>query len=147
MVIAETRRRAPGVPVWLIGSSNGTASAANVGARLAPPAGPDGLVLTATIARPIIQPASGGGGAIPVPGLADIRVPTLFVHNRLDACTPLAGTQPLPLMLTSAPRVEMVLFSSPPGPEMNSCGLYGAHSFYGIEDQVVASIAEWIGRR
>jgi len=71
-------------------------------------------------------------------------VPTLLVHNRLDACTELAGAQALPSMLANAPRVQLLLFSSPPGPEVGSCGLYGAHSFYGLEEQVVAVIADWI---
>jgi predicted alpha/beta-hydrolase family hydrolase len=142
-VIADVRLRTPGVPLWLIGSSNGTASAANVAARLAPPAGPDGLVLTATVPRPIIPPEGSGSVRRP-PGLADIRVPTLLVHNRLDACTELAGAQALLSMFMNTPRLEMLLFSSPPGPEVSSCGLYGAHSFYGLEDQVVAAISAWI---
>jgi predicted alpha/beta-hydrolase family hydrolase len=142
-VIADVRQRAPRVPVWLIGSSNGTASAANVSARLASPAGPDGLVLTATIARPIIPP-EGSDGATRVPGLGDIRIPTLLVHNRLDACTELEGVQALRRQFINAPRLEMLVFSSPPGPEVSSCGLYGAHSFFGLEDQVVAAIAAWI---
>lgn len=138
-VIADVRRRAGDLPVWLVGSSNGTRSAAYAAALLAPPRGPDGIVLTASVARPII--ATHG------PSLAQIRVPTLLVHNRRDACTPLAGAQALRLQLSGAPRQDMVLVSSAATPEASTCGLYGAHSFYGIEDEVIAAIVGWIERR
>lgn len=138
-VIADVRRRAADLPVWLVGSSNGTRSAAYAAALLPPTRGPDGIVLTASVARPII--ATHG------PSLADIRVPTLLVHNRLDACTPLAGAQALRFQLSGAPRQDMLLVSSAASPEAGTCGLYGAHSFYGIEAEVVAAIAGWIDRR
>lgn len=138
-VIAEVRRRAVGVPVWLVGSSNGTRSAAYVAALAPPPRGPDGIVLTASVARPII--------ATQGPSLADIRVPALIVHNRRDACTPLAGAQALRFQLTGVPRQDMVLVSSAASPEAGTCGLYGAHSFYGIEAEVVSAIVGWIDRR
>src|SRR5262249_55139885 len=44
-LIAALRGRAPGVPVWVIGTSMGTVSAANAAARLRE-GGPDGVVLT-----------------------------------------------------------------------------------------------------
>jgi alpha-beta hydrolase superfamily lysophospholipase len=48
-LIAALREDAP-VPVWLVGTSMGTVSAANAAARLMT-GGPDGLVLTSTVTR------------------------------------------------------------------------------------------------
>src|SRR5262249_41112538 len=53
-VIADVRRRAQ-APVWVVGTSRGTISAANAAARLAGPHAPDGVVLTSAI-------TSGGSG-------------------------------------------------------------------------------------
>lgn len=137
-VIADVRRRAPGLPVWLIGSSNGTRSASYAAALLRGERGPDGIVLTATVAQPFVSRSG--------PGMADIRVPTLLVHNRPDVCTPIAGAMALRGQLANAPRQDMLVFSSPPSPEASTCGLYGAHSFYGIEAEVTAAIVDWIVR-
>src|SRR5882724_8599259 len=52
-VIAEVRRRAGGVPVWLMGHSSGTISVANAAVQLAPPRGPDGIVLASSVAYPL----------------------------------------------------------------------------------------------
>ena len=77
------------MPVWLIGTSMGTVSAANGAARLTA-GGPDGLVLTSTVTRQ-------GRERIETVGdvrLDAIRVPTLVVHHKNDACraTPYADT-------------------------------------------------------
>ncbi|MBM4297536.1 MAG: hypothetical protein FJ143_07320 [Deltaproteobacteria bacterium] len=47
-VIADLRARVNG-PVWVIGTSRGTISAVNAGARLSGAAAPDGLVLTSAL--------------------------------------------------------------------------------------------------
>jgi hypothetical protein len=57
-VIADVRGRA-GVAVWLVGTSRGATSAANVAARLSGPVAPDGLVLTSAVM------AAGPGGQRP----------------------------------------------------------------------------------
>ena len=47
-VIADVRRRTR-MPVWLVGTSRGTISAASAAARLKGPEAPDGLVLTSAV--------------------------------------------------------------------------------------------------
>jgi hypothetical protein len=47
-VIADVRTRVGG-PVWLVGTSRGTISAANAASRLTGPAAPDGIVLTSAL--------------------------------------------------------------------------------------------------
>jgi len=56
-VIAELRKMFD-IPVWLIGTSMGTVSAANFAARLKE-GGPDGLVLTSTITKDVGDTESG----------------------------------------------------------------------------------------
>ena len=69
------------LPVWLIGTSNGTRSAAYVATQL-PPAdgGADGLVLTSTVLT------DRRGVAVPAMALGRINVPVLVTHHRLDSC-------------------------------------------------------------
>jgi pimeloyl-ACP methyl ester carboxylesterase len=78
-VIAWVRGQAK-VPVWLVGTSRGTQSAAYVATQLNGPDGPDGLVLTSTIltdnkSRPVT--------AMP---LDKLHIPVLVVHHEQDGC-------------------------------------------------------------
>ena len=80
-VIASLRAVAT-VPVWLVGTSRGTVSAAFVAARLRQGGGPDGLVLTSTVterSRVVTD-------TVVDADLDEIRVPTLIVHHKLDNC-------------------------------------------------------------
>ena len=63
------------VPVWLVGTSRGTVSAASVGVRLGP-SRVAGVVLTSTV----------WAGSIAQVPLEQLRVPTLLVHNHDDGC-------------------------------------------------------------
>jgi hypothetical protein len=47
--VIEALRAEAAAPVWLVGTSMGTVSAASAAARLAGAGGPDGLVLTSTV--------------------------------------------------------------------------------------------------
>jgi len=67
------------VPVWLVGTSPGTQSAAYVTADLSGPDGPDGLVLTSTILTDVK-----GNRPVPAMPLDKIRVPVLVVHHEQD---------------------------------------------------------------
>ncbi|MBL8837309.1 MAG: alpha/beta hydrolase [Alphaproteobacteria bacterium] len=144
-IIADARQRLPGAPVWLIAHSSASASAANVAARLPPPRGPDGVVLAATIWRPI----RGGGpdGMSNAGRYRDIRVPVLLVQNRQDRCTPPALAHDLRALLTGAPRVELTLLGGIATPSMPRCGRFAAHGFAGIEEEFATAIAAWIARR
>jgi len=75
-VVKRMRDLAP-VPVWLVGTSRGTISAANGAARLPPPAGPDGIVLTSTV----VENGNRGQDSIHQAALERIGVPTLVFHH------------------------------------------------------------------
>ena len=138
-VIAELRREAPG-PAWVVGTSMGTVSAANVAARLKE-GGPDGLVLTASVTRTSRMVRV----SLKDVDLDDIRVPTLVVHHENDGCvvTPFPDARVLPRGLKKAPKTEFLAFQggSPVG---NPCEGHAYHGFMGIDAEVVKAIADWI---
>ena len=77
--------------------------------------------------------------------LDEIRVPTLVVHHESDTCvvTPTADARMLPRQLKRAPKKEFVAFQggSPVG---DPCEGYAYHGYFGIDDEVVKAIADWI---
>ncbi len=137
-VIAELRTIAD-VPVWLVGTSRGTMSAANVAARLTAAAGADGLVLTSTI-------LTGGRESIYDVKLSAIRVPTLVVHHRYDSCkaTPCGAVSGLMAKLPNAPRRELLTFDGGDSPRSAPCEALSRHGYFGIDREVVKAIADWI---
>jgi predicted alpha/beta-hydrolase family hydrolase len=139
-VIAALRAEAA-VPVWLVGTSMGTVSAANAAGRLTT-GGPDGLVLTSTVTRPGRERPESVGDV----RLKDIRVPALVVHHRDDACraTPYRDTVALLGDLSATPRRELLTFEGGASPRSGPCEPRAAHGFFGLDAEVVAAIARWI---
>jgi len=139
-LIAALRAMAP-APVWVIGTSMGTVSAANAAARLRE-GGPDGLVLTSTITRWNRTQGESIGDV----KLKDIQVPTLVVHHREDACpfTPFADIPGLLRDLSRASRRELITFEGGEPPQSAPCEARAAHGYLGLDEQVVKAIADWI---
>jgi dienelactone hydrolase len=138
-VIAWLKQQA-NVPVWLVGTSMGTLSAAFIATQAGPgDGGPDGVVLTSSI---LSLP-----GARPVPEmpLQKITVPVLVVHHEKDGCKHCAYRDIPRLMekLTSTPKKELLTFKG--GEDRGDpCEALAYHGFNGLEKDVVAKIAEWI---
>lgn len=141
-VIADVRKRAAGAPVWLIGTSRGSISAANVAARLQGPHGADGVILTSSVSRP----GRGGGGQDTVfdADLSAIRVPTLVVYHRADGCEFVGDAPRVLAKLSRAPRKEIVAFDGGDPPRTTACEPLAAHGYFGIEERVANAIADWI---
>lgn len=139
-VIAALRRIAE-VPVWLVGTSMGTVSAANAAARLRE-GGANGLVLTASVTRYSRQMAE----SLDDVGLAAITVPTLMVHHKDDACgvTRYQDAAFTVKELRRAPRVELRAFAGGDPPRSEPCEALSAHGFLGLDAEVVAAVAAWI---
>jgi pimeloyl-ACP methyl ester carboxylesterase len=131
--IVFVRQRAA-VPVWLVGTSRGTISAASLAARLEQ-SRIAGLVLTSTV----------WSGAIPQVPLEQISVPTLVVHNHDDGCneSPFGGVEAGLARLRAAPAKALIAVS---GGALRSraCGALSPHGYLGIEDEVVGPIVAWI---
>jgi len=93
--VAAYLKKQKDVPVWLVGTSMGTFSAA----RGAIAKGIDGLVLTSTITRamPEWMLAKSHPDAVASMALEEITAPTLIVSHRKDACkiTPAADAPKL----------------------------------------------------
>lgn len=132
-VVAFLKTKAAG-PVWLIGTSRGSISAANAAARLGP-SQIGGVVLTSSV-------WSGGMDLVP---LTPIAVPILIVHNRDDQCrhSPVGGAAPALAALTNAPAKELLLVSGGDN-RGDPCGALSHHGYLGIENQVVPPTIAWI---
>jgi predicted alpha/beta-hydrolase family hydrolase len=129
------------VPVWLVGTSMGSLSAANAAARLAD-GGPDGIVLTSSVTEPSKMSYETTRHA----GLGDIRVPTLVVHHKDDACraSPFSGAEDILKALKRAPGKELMAFEGGSPAISQPCEAKAPHGYLGIEAQVVPAIGAWI---
>ena len=141
-VIAWLKQQA-NVPVWLVGTSMGTLSAAFIASEVGPGnGGPDGLVLTSTIL------SFDGGRPVPAMPLQKITVPVLIVHHEKDGCKHCAYAQIPSMMekLSSTPKKELLTFKGGEN-RGDPCEALAYHGFNGLEEDVVAKIAEWIQRK
>ena len=133
------------VPVWLVGTSMGTFSAAGGGIGLK---SIQGIVLTSTITRAhpnwnIRQSHPNGVASM---RLSAITVPTLILSHRHDGCdiTPAADASKLTKALSAAKKVDVVLLDGGDPPRSKPCEAQSQHGFLGIEDQAVSRIAAFI---
>ena len=132
------------VPVWLVGTSMGTLSAAFIATQLGvSEGGPDGLVLTSTVlVRPRVSP-----GIRPVPGmpLDKLAIPVLVVHHEQDGCG-VCEYQHIPRLMgkiNAVSKKELLTFKGGYS-RGDPCGGLAYHGFNGIEKDVVEKIAAWI---
>lgn len=139
-VMAWLRQQAA-VPVWLIGTSRGTQSAAYIATQLDQASGgPDGLVLTSTILRD-----NKGGRAVPEMPLSRLRIPVLVLHHEQDACRLCAFSDIPGLMDALSAVAQKELISVRGGiSQGDPCEARAYHGYNGIEQDVVTRIADWI---
>jgi dienelactone hydrolase len=137
-VIAWLRESAK-VPVWLVGTSRGTQSAAHVATSLDAPNGPDGVVLTATI---LTDPR---GRPVTAMALERLRVPVLVVHHQSDGCShcPYGEVPTLMGKLVNAPRSQ-ALGMTGGITRGDPCEAASHHGFNGIESEVVQKTVAWM---
>jgi dienelactone hydrolase len=137
--VIEWVREQAKVPVWLVGTSRGTQSAAYVATELNGPEGPDGLVLTSTI---LIDNEERPVPAMP---LGKLRIPVLVVHHEQDGCSncPLNEVPKLMDKFSNAPKKQLLTFM---GGENRGrpCQAHAYHGFNGLDSEVVAQITQWI---
>lgn len=138
--VVDYLRQQTDAPVWLVGTSRGSISAAMAAASL----GGDsvqGIVLTASVSERIRNQHSVFDTA-----LGEIRVPVLLVHHEQDACraSPGSGAERIRKALVGAPVTELLFFSGGREKAGKECRGHSQHGFYGIETKVVDKIAAWI---
>jgi hypothetical protein len=145
-VIADVKSRV-GVPVWVVGHSAGTLSTANVGARLSRAGSPPrGIVLTSAMTR--LDAAAHCGKSVYDAALGNIRVPVLVVSHQDDGCPCSPGNAvavgKLVAALKGAPAKEQKIFTGGSAPKSGPCDSNAPHGYFGIEGNVVKTIADWI---
>lgn len=137
-VVDDLRARAP-VPVWLVGTSRGTVSAAAAAIAL----GPDkiaGVVLSSSITAYKLR------GAVPTQPLDRLRVPVLVLHHERDACKTTAPHE-VPLImkgLVNAPVKKLAWARDGGPPQGDPCEAMHWHGFVGMEPQAVETIARFV---
>ena len=143
--VASHLKKQFNAPVWLVGTSMGTFSAAGgaIAARNI-----DGLVLTSTVTRTksdwkIARSHRDGVASM---ALARVTAPSLIVSHRHDGCdvTPAADASKLSGRLTKAGKVEVVLLDGGARPVSAPCEAKSQHGFLGIEGQAVDTIAKFV---
>jgi pimeloyl-ACP methyl ester carboxylesterase len=139
-VIAAMREIAK-VPVWLVGTSMGTLSAANAAGRITD-GGPDGVVLTSSVT----ETSKLSYETVMHGALEDIRVPTLVVHHKDDTCraSPYSGAEAIMKALKRAPVKELMTFEGGRPRISDPCEAKAPHGYFGLEGQVVSAIGAWI---
>ena len=127
------------IPVWLVGTSRGTQSAAYVATELTGPDGPDGVVLSSTILTET------KGRPVPAMPLGKIRVPVLVVHHEQDGCSLCAFSEVPALVakLANATRSQLLSFKGGQN-KGDPCEAFAYHGFNGLEPEVVRQTAAWV---
>lgn len=127
------------LPVWLIGTSRGTESAANNAIRLTQGIG--GVVLTSSMTV-----ANSGGPTVLALNLTAIQVPTFVLHHDQDQCaqTPPSGAASIVAALTSAPVKNLTYLTGGLPATSGPCESFAPHGFYGIETLAVDAITAFI---
>lgn len=143
-VIAFMRHQAPGKPVCLVGTSNGSLSATS-GAALLGELGPDCIVLTSSVSiKPESSIIARFAHVFTDADLKKIKVPVLIVHHKKDSCkhTPYEPMLGYVKAFDHSPKVDFITVEG--GQDHSDSCNRGHHQFLGVEREVTAQIADWI---
>lgn len=129
-------------PIWLVGTSAGTASVAAAAAYLAGPDRPDGVVFTSSITATTRR----GAGTVFDVALANYTGPAYIAAHEGDACvaTPPSDAPRLLAALAAARPKKLQTFSGGLPPRSAPCEAFAQHGFLGVEPQVMNAIADFI---
>jgi pimeloyl-ACP methyl ester carboxylesterase len=130
------------LPVWVIGTSRGTWSTLNI--AINDSKNISGIILTSSITRRP-KAASFKRGILDM-DLDKVTLPTLIVAHENDKCffSPPEDAGAIKDKLTNSPVVETKLFSGGKKPKTAECKPLSQHGFYGIENEVVGYISEFV---
>ncbi|MCD6077904.1 MAG: hypothetical protein K0R89_1842 [Ramlibacter sp.] len=140
-------RRTWGKPVWLVGTSRGTHSAAEAARVLQGAEAPDGIVLTSTIVARGRWAVATSARPVTEIDLTGAKLPVLVVHHQKDACQ-ICDPALLPALMRQLPAGRSELLTYDGGVTRGAeCDAWAHHGFNGIEDRVVGDISSWIKAR
>ena len=138
-----------GAPVWVVGTSSGTISAASVAARLAQSEPrPDGVVLTSTQTT-LVKGLC--GRTVYFASLDEIHVPVLAVSHRDDRCpcspgSAAAGAKLMAVLKGTSVKEHKIVTGGNPPLSKGPCMARTPPGFFSIETEVVKAIAGWIAQ-
>lgn len=134
-VIAEVKRRYPGLPVFAVGTSRGTVSAAHLAAALHGELA--GAVLTSSLFFSDVR-----AQRVALAGFdwSSIKMPLLLVHHEDDGC----GATPYSEAERLGRRFPLVTVRGGKPSESGPCDPLAQHGFYGKEAETVDAIAAWM---
>ncbi|SFN81963.1 hypothetical protein SAMN05660284_02333 [Formivibrio citricus] len=148
-IIADLRART-NKPVWVIGTSRGSISAANAAARLSGKNAPDGVILTSVLTVGSRGQKDWVAQTVFDLPLESIEIPLLMVGHAADQCL----RSPASLMSdvaarTRSKRLQIVTVTGGPGatsrrPTLSACMGRSPHGFFEQEAEVTAGIARFI---
>lgn len=138
-MVLEFVKRKTDLPVWIVGTSRGTVSAAAMAIHVHDPA-IAGLVLTSSVVRYTTP------GTVPRQDLKAIKIPVLVYHHLNDGCKHCQASE-APLILnglTSAPVKKLMVVDGGANPTGDVCAGQHWHGFIGMEREAVDQTAHWI---
>lgn len=151
LVIADLRLRVK-APVWVIGTSRGSISAANAAARLAGgPSAPDGVVLSAVVTAGAPSRKPWTTQTVHDLPLAAVVAPAFLIGHAQDHCrrSPASGMTRVLESLGSA-RKQMLIVQGGPwdaataARDPGACEGRSPHGFFGQEAEAVNAIVRFI---
>jgi hypothetical protein len=138
-VLQMCKQKFPG-PVWLVGTSRGTVSAAAAGIALRDESLIDGLILTSSVTN------YKRTGAVPSRDLDRLMLPVLVMHHQQDACN-VCRPHEVPAILKglkNAPVKKLIMVNGGSNPSEDHCEAMHYHGYIGMEKEAVGIIADWI---
>lgn len=138
-VVVAHLRREYGLPVWILGVSNGTRSAAAYALKRSDRIA--GLVLVSSSTTP-----PNGTPIEELPQLKTVDVPLLAIAHRHDECqgSPPGGAARIAAAATASPSAAAMFFTGGLNTGPAPCGVHTHHVLYGVEDEVAAAISWFI---
>jgi len=132
-----------GKPVWLIGTSLGTISAAAAAAGM-DPSKLAGIVLTSSVTRTNQATMF----SVPMLPLSEIRVPVLVMHNKRDQCPVCepGWAWRIEKAMSNAPVKKLLLVEGGGGATGPACEALHYHGYIGMEAEAVKDITDWIAK-
>ena len=126
-------------PIWIIGTSRGTVSAAAMAINIQDPA-IAGLVLTSSVVKYATP------GAVPRQNLSAIKVPVLVFHHAKDGCKHCQAHETPAILkgLSNAPMKKLMIVDGGANPSGDVCAGQHWHGFIGMEREAVDTISAWI---
>ena len=137
-VVEDLEKRFSGVPLFLIGTSRGTISAAALAARFGQRTA--GAVLTSTMFRQTPKNSKEPGQGLSKFDFVTIKVPLLFVHHVSDQCesTPYGEAARL------SEKYPLITVFGGASPQSGPCDAFSQHGYLGKESETVEQIVNWM---